>query len=107
MFEKRQHPRLEVKLPVTLRLGGRLLPATTMNISCGGMCLRVPDATIASSAPVEVILDLDDKKRDVAVTGKITRAASSGENSLMGLQFTNALSAGRKTIEEYLGKHLN
>jgi len=105
--ERRHSQRIDVSLPVTLRLGGRLLPATALNISSGGMCLRSTEKIIVSDSPVEVIFDLDQEKRDIAMMGKITRVTSEGKEATLGVQFTNLFSLNRKAIDEYLGKHLH
>ena len=107
MLEKRRHRRLEVDLPVILRYKGRLLPATMLNISCGGMLLRAEDPQILNDAQVEVIFDLDKKEKDISVRGKILRATPTQDTTNIGVQFTNLFSMGNRSIEEYLGKNLN
>lgn len=107
MLEKRRHQRLSVDLPVTLRYKGRLLPATALNISCGGMFIRAEDRTILNNEQVEIIFDLGEKQKDISMRGKITRVDPSDDSSDVGVQFTNVFSLGHKAILEYLGKNLN
>ena len=107
MTEKRRHPRLKINLPVILRYKGLLLPATMLNLSCGGMCLRADDPEILKNAPVEVIFDLDDKKRDISLQGRITHTEADDESTQVGIELVNVVSEGFKEIQEYLGKHLN
>lgn len=107
MLEKRRHRRLDVDLPVILRHKGRLLPATILNLSCGGMCLRADAEEISENGNVEVIFDLGEEKRDLSLRGRITRIETAAETSTVGVQFTNLFSLSHKAIEEYLRKHQN
>lgn len=107
MLEKRRYQRLEIDLPVILRYDGRLLPATILNISCGGVCLRASETAFLNKAPVEIIFDLNEKQRDISMSGTITRVDPSPDAANVGIQFTNLFSLSYKTIQEYLGKNLN
>lgn len=109
MSEKRHFKRLAVELPVTLRFGGRLIPATALNISSGGICLDVDDAELdmAGKKKVEVIIDLSQQERDVSLRGEITRIESSGEKPRVGIKFTNLYTVGHQTLEEFINKNLN
>lgn len=108
MNDKRLYPRIELELPVTLRHNGRLLPATMLNLSCGGMCIRTEGYHLTNSTPVEVVFDLDEKTRDVSVRAQIMHIfdENAGE-SKAGLQFINIFSTSHKAIQEYLRKNLN
>lgn len=107
MEERRRFCRLALDLPVTLRHDGRLIPATVLNISCGGMSLRAEAADIADGGSVEVIFDLNEEKRDLSLLGRITRISEQDEASEMGVQFTNLFSLSYKAVQEYLQKHLH
>ncbi|HPQ80627.1 MAG TPA: PilZ domain-containing protein [bacterium] len=107
MLEKRRHRRVEIDLPVILRHGGRLLPATMLNLSCGGMLLRAEGKDISSEGPVEVIFDLGEYGKDLSMRGRITRMTPASEEADMGVQFTNLFSVSHKAIQEYLRKNLN
>ncbi len=109
MKEKRRHERVEVDLPVILRHSGKLIPATVLNISCGGMYIRAYDAKIDSSHPVEIIFDLSEEQRDVAMRGQITRLEEREvQNHIdIGVQFTSLFSLSHKAIEQYVNKNLN
>lgn len=107
MLEKRRHARLNVDLPIILRHGGRILPATALNISCGGMCIRASDSALSNDQPVEIIFDLEETQKDISLCARITRVDSSANSTDFGVEFTNVFSAGHKAILEYLGKNLN
>ncbi|MBI2975069.1 MAG: PilZ domain-containing protein [Deltaproteobacteria bacterium] len=104
MSERRRYPRLDVNLPVILRYRGDLIPATVLNISCGGICLSTDNKEISSEGNAEVILDLSATEIDVSVRGQVVRVAD-GKNKKVGIQFTNLYSVGHKAIERYLTKN--
>lgn len=108
MREKRYFKRLYVNLPVTLRCGGRLIPATTLNISCGGICLDVDGAEIATSdnKPVEIVIDLSQEERDVSLKGVVTRIEGA-DKSRVGIRFTNLYTVGYQTLEQFINRSLN
>lgn len=108
MNEKRRFKRLNVELPVTLRFGGRLIPATTLNVSCGGVCLDVEaeDIDLKGSGKVEVIIDLSQEDRDVSLRGEITRIEGS-PGSKVGIKFTNLYTVGHQTLERFINRSLN
>lgn len=99
--ERRTSLRIDVRLPVTLRYCGRLIPATALNISCGGMLLATTPGDVTTNAPVEVILDLSDAERDLTVRGEVIRI-SSPDTPQIGVQFTNFYALGYQTIERFV-----
>ena len=101
--ERRDFPRLEVQLPVTLRYAGRLIPATTLNISCGGMLLTTEGSNVTTNAPVEVIFDLSATQRDLTLRGDIVRIAAE-QVPQVGIRFTNFYAAGYQALERYIRK---
>jgi PilZ domain len=107
MDERRHYPRLAIDLPVILRHGGRIIPATALNMSCGGMYLHVEPSEIATKAPIEVIFDLSMDERDVAMCGKVTRVDADPSGVGFGVQFTNLFSVSHKALQRYLQKNLN
>lgn len=107
MLEKRRYGRLAVNLPVILRHGGRLIPATALNISSGGMYIQVDRSQISSSRPVEVIFDLDDADRDISMRGQVIRIEDIEDQKGIGVQFTNLFSLSHKAVNEYVKQHLN
>ena len=110
MKEKRRHERLEIDLPVILRHAGRLIPATAVNVSCGGMFIQTLHNDLLRDHTVEVIFDLGQEQRDVSMRGQITRVEGEGEGPGgcgIGVQFTNLFSLSHKAIEQYLHKNLN
>jgi len=110
MNEKRRHKRLELALPVILRYGGRLIPATMLNLSCGGACIRAEQVDFSTNAPVELIFDLDNQTYDLSMRGSVVHSAedtTSQPGCYAGVQFAGAISESHKAIEEYLNKNLN
>ena len=107
MEERRRHKRLNISLPVILRHGGRIIPATALNISCGGMFIRAEQAGVTGDGPVEVIFDLTEGEKDVSMRGNITRTEDSSGHTNLGVQFTNLFSLAHKAIERYLRNTLN
>ncbi|MFH1829866.1 MAG: PilZ domain-containing protein [Pseudomonadota bacterium] len=107
MLEKRRYGRLSVNMPVILRHRGKFIPATMLNISCGGMYLCVEQSSISNDASVEVIFDLNEKERDVSMRGQITHIEDSNDHTRVGIQFTNIFSLSHKTVQQYVNKHLN
>ena len=107
MEEKRRHKRLNISLPVILRHEGRIIPATALNISCGGMFIRAEQAGLKGEGPVEVIFDLTEGEKDVSMRGNITHSEGSAGHTDLGVQFTNLFSLAHKAIERYLKDSLN
>lgn len=105
-MEKRRHPRVELDIPVTLRHKGKLIPATVLNVSCGGMYLVADGEDLAENTTVEVTFDLDGEHRDVSVCGVVSRVEKT-DRPRIGVQFGSFFSAGHKALREFLKKHLN
>lgn len=99
--DQRHFPRLDIRLPVTLRYCGRLIPATTLNVSCGGMLLITEPGDITSNAPVEVIFDLPNNERDVTMRGEIVRIGGNVEPEV-GIRFTNLYTLGYHALERFV-----
>lgn len=106
MQERRRHKRLLVDLPVTLRYKGSLIPATVLNISCGGICLATDNPEVNDAKNVEVIIDLSAAELDVSVRGQIVRVTE-GNDKKLGVQFTNLYSLGHQAIEKFINSRNN
>ncbi len=105
-MEKRRHPRVALDLPVTVRHKGKLIPATAVNVSCGGMYLVTEGETLSENSSIEVTFDLNDEARDVSLCGVISRVEST-DRPRIGVQFGNFFSSGHKALREFLRRHLN
>lgn len=105
--DRRQFPRLDVDLPVILRHNGRLIPATALNISCGGMFLSTENPNITESGNVEVIFDLATGERDVSMRGTIVRVETGRKTQKLAVKFTNLYTVGHQILERFIKKHLN
>ncbi len=104
--ERRRHGRLEVSLPVTMRYQGRLVPATAMNLSCGGALLDAASAVVCGDRPVELIFDLSAVERDVAIRGQVVRSESVTSKSRVGVRFINLFTSGHETIGRYIARQM-
>jgi c-di-GMP-binding flagellar brake protein YcgR len=107
MSEKRRYSRISVDLPVILRHGGKLIPATLENISSGGMYLKTGKTQISTDRPVEIIFDLSESNRDVSMRGQVTRIEDADEGSGVGVQFTNLFSLSHKAVQKYVNEKLH
>jgi hypothetical protein len=105
-MEKRRHPRVEINLPVTVRHKGKLIPATAVNVSCGGMYLVTEGGALSEDSSVEVTFDLNGETRDVSLCGVVSRVEGT-ERPHVGVQFGSFFSAGHKALREFLRKHLS
>lgn len=101
LIERRESPRVPVQLPVTLRHNGCLLPAQTVNISCGGMCLAASSAEIVIKGPIEIILDLTATERDITLRGEVLRV-NGQDSSELAIQFVNRLAEGHSALQKFL-----
>lgn len=93
---------MAVDLPLTLRYRGRLIPATALNLSCGGMLLDTEALEVDPTAPVELIFDLSTVDRDIAVRGAVVRCETLDRTTRVGIQFTNLFTVGHDAITRYL-----
>lgn len=103
LIERRESPRFPINLPVTLRHNGKLIPATTENVSCGGMSLSTSVSQLTIGGKVEVVVDLTELERDVTLRGTVVRLDPK-DNSKMGIQFVNLLSGGHSALQGFLKK---
>lgn len=103
--ERRKHKRVEMEMPVTLRTQGRLLPASTVNVSLGGVCLLTDYNEKISEGLTEVLFDLPKKLKDVSLTGKILRFEK-GIGQKVAVQFTRPFSKGHQTLTKFLLDYL-
>ena len=110
MIETRRYQRLPVKLPVTIRCQGRLIPATMLNLSCGGACVRADGIDLSSDLPVELVFDFESGQRDVSMRGRIVHTQQDSDGmpaAHAGIRFSNLFSVGHKAIQDFLRKNLN
>ena len=110
MREKRRHKRLDLALPVILRYGGRLIPATMLNLSCGGARIRAEQTDFSTDTPVELIFDLDNQTYDISMRGNVvhsTEDPTAQAGRIAGIQFAGVISDSHKAVDDYLKKNLN
>lgn len=104
--EKRRHPRLPISRPVTLRHGGRLVPAKLQNVSLGGMRIVAEGQefrSFSTNFPIEIILDLDPSNRDLSFRGRVVRI-DDAERCELGIQLTASNSPSYRVLQHYLVK---
>lgn len=89
-----------MELPVTLRTEGRFVPAATINISQGGMCLLTDYNEPIKVGEAEVVLDLSSKHRDISVRGKILRFEK-GIGQRVAIEFA-LNSTGQQALSHFL-----
>lgn len=106
MIERRQHPRYEMDLPLTLRTRGRLIPAACIDISPGGICLLTDYNEEIEEGVVEVVIDLTPRYRDVSLRGRVLRSQRAiGQK--VAIQFTSPESKGLQTLTSFLSNQVN
>lgn len=103
--ERRKHKRVEMEMPVTLRTQGRLLPASTVNLSLGGACLLADYNEKISEGDAEIVFDFEKKSKEVALTGKVLRFEK-GIGQKVVVQFTRPFSKGHQTLTKFLLEYL-
>lgn len=103
LIERRESPRFDVNLPVTLRHNGKLIPATAGNVSCGGMSLSAAHPSVAIGGHVEVVVDLTELERDVTLRGTIVRVDPK-DSQKVAIQFVNLLAGGHNSLQRFLKK---
>lgn len=100
--DRRRHQRVDVQLPVTIRFRGRLIPATAMNLSCGGVQLDTGKAILQGTEKVELVLDLSELERDIPIQGEIAWCEVLDRKSCVGIRFTNLFTLGHEAIDRYM-----
>lgn len=101
MNEKRMHKRYELEVPATLRTNGKLIPASTVDLSRGGICLLADYREEIPEGIVEVIMDLSQEFRDVSLRGYVLRRQK-GIGQKVAIQFTTSNSKGHSILEKFL-----
>ena len=105
-MEKRNHPRMSVLIPATIRCRGRLFPATALNVSCGGIYLEIEVESLTENTAVEVTFDLDNENRDISLCGTIARVENNTQPRV-GVQFGSQFSQSHKVLREFLRRNFN
>lgn len=115
--DERQHPRLDVQLPVRFWLQpGTSQPAYkhghTENISAGGILLRCFGFDIGSvrrliqdQSELGLRIKLQDGGEPMAASGRILRAAESGGDMLLVLRFTRIHPDDHDRIHRFMLPH--
>ena len=81
---RRQYERYEIELPVMVVLGGEEIPGSTVNVSLGGMLLRISKPVrFGSSLVLRVQLP---KTKDISEMPAVVRWEKDGA---VGVQFTS------------------
>ena len=104
-MEKRRHKRLAMEIPITIRCGGKLIPATSLNFSIGGMLIKSDVLEISKNDQIEILFDLSHEEKDLALRGQVARVAGSPE-TYVGIQFSNFNSPSHKTLRQFLHQRI-
>ena len=105
-LEKREHPRFEIEVPVTLRTQGKLIPAATLDLSAGGICVLADFNEEIPEGAVEVVMDLSRELKDVSLRGHILRMQR-GIGQKVAIQFVPLDSKGYRDLEKFLRNRLH
>lgn len=101
--ERRQNPRLDVSLPVSLKIGDQLLQATASNLSCGGIFLPRLKDQFADSVEMELQVHLPGRDKPVTLCGEVAREEGDG----VGVKFKGLYDDNILAIEKFIKNSLH
>lgn len=102
-IEKRIFRRLKTEIPVELELKKRTLKASTSNISCGGMFLKVNPKELTQQHQVHLAIHLPSQKTPVKLVGEVRRSEKGG----VAFEFQGLYNDNILAIERYVKSNLN
>ena len=100
-MERRKFHRHKVNFPITLRFDGRLLEASPVDVSQGGICLQTDYASTSINGSVEVIIDLNEQWKDIGLMGRVVHTETEAGQTI-GVQFAKSEKENQKILENYL-----
>ncbi len=104
--EKRLYKRLEVNLPVDLVLDGSTVRATTTNISCGGLFLKVDPDQINQKENLNLLIYLPNRSNPVKTTAQVLRFEKKSPEGI-ALKFHGLFDDNTLAIEQFIKSHLH
>ncbi|MDO8528171.1 MAG: PilZ domain-containing protein [Deltaproteobacteria bacterium] len=106
MKERREYPRYEIEVPVTLRTNGKLIPAATLDLSLGGISVLTDFNEEIAEGDVEIVMDLSNELKDISIRGNILRFKK-GIAQKVAIQFVPDASKGFRHLENFLVSRYN
>lgn len=105
-IEKRIFRRVDAEVDVDLDMGESSLKATSSNISCGGMFLRIDPHQVDGKQQIDLVIHLPNRQKPVKLTGEILRSET---NSRLGVavQFQGLYNDNILEIEKFVKGKLN
>lgn len=116
--ERRRYRRLRISLPVNYRLGPgcSVHKTSTIDISCGGICLGPLSLTnewMLKSCNIELEIMLPEVNHTVRVKAEVVRIEGSKPHHIhhrcrhnIRLRFCKITEEDRKILEEFIAQHL-
>jgi len=104
--EKRLFKRLEVGLDVELIVEGQPVSATTENISCGGLFLKVDPTKVTQDHNLAVVIHLPNRGRPVELTAEILRREREDRQGI-ALRFEGLYNDNILAIEQFIKSTLH
>ncbi len=103
--EKRLFKRLEVGLDVELIVEGQPVSATTENISCGGLFLKIDPEKVTQDHNLAVVIHLPNRGRPVELTAEILRREKEPQG--VALKFEGLYNDNILAIEQFIKSTLH
>jgi hypothetical protein len=99
--ERRAHTRFPLDCEIVIRYGGKFIFSNISDISCGGVCINTDHPSVKKPGPVEVMMDLDDSHKDIAIMGNIIRIGKENSQKI-GIEFNMSSMEGIRQVGHYL-----
>jgi hypothetical protein len=102
-IEKRIFRRLKTEVKVDLKFPDKTVVASTCNISCGGMFLRVDPEKVNGKNEVQLAIHLPNRDKPVQLVGAVRRS----ENDGVAVEFQGLYNDNILAIERFVKSNLN
>lgn len=100
-FHKREHPRVVMGIPVSLRLAKTITAALAMDLSAGGLALRMKNPPIRGTV-LKVKFALPGSKRELEVEAVVCWSVQNGG---VGMRFTKVKQSDQALIDGFVEAH--
>ena len=100
----RNYPRLELTLPVQIKLNDWMLQGEVVNISAGGVYIRVSEPfPVGTNLTLSLCIPVGNREVPLTIEGEVVHVRDAADEDLgMGLQFTSLRSSERQGLQELL-----
>ncbi|MCB1215203.1 MAG: PilZ domain-containing protein [Deltaproteobacteria bacterium] len=103
-IEKRIFRRLETQVPVEVELGQQPLKTKTVNISCGGMFLKLKEENLPPNIEdLDLVIHLPNQNKPVKLSAELNRRSNQG----VAVEFQGLYNDNILAIEKFIKSHLN